>query len=380
MVARPWHDSYLVAPEKKMKTVRRLFYADILSSVSFVAIAFLSLFFFIDFVEELGSLGRNGYTAIHAAAYSLLELPGHLYELCPIAILIGTIYTLARMAQSSEFTILRTGGLGPVRALAMLTTLGMLLAGFTFIIGDYLAPLSEQKAAQMRSHFRSGSRLEGANAWIKDKRTTPDGEQTFSIQIGSMTSTGKLSNVRIFQFDEDNRMVQRISAKETAVADHLWRLHDVTITHWSNESVRDEHLDTLEWPSTLSAGVVAAAVMPLETTSTLELLRYVRHLSAHEQTAQRHAIQFWKRAFYPLACLVMVALALPFAYLPARSGGVSLNVFCGIMLGISFVLLNNVASHVGLLKNWTPWLVAASPSALYLFISLTAFAFLVRYR
>ena len=35
-----------------MKTVRRLFYKDIVSSVLFVAIAFLSLFFFIDFVTS----------------------------------------------------------------------------------------------------------------------------------------------------------------------------------------------------------------------------------------------------------------------------------------------------------------------------------------
>jgi lipopolysaccharide export system permease protein len=61
-----------------------------------------------------------------------------------------------------------------------------------------------------------------------------------------------------------------------------------------------------------------------------------------------------------LACLVMVALALPFAYLHARAGGVSLKVFGGIMLGISFVLLNNLAGHLGLLRDWTPWIVAAS--------------------
>ena len=47
----------------------------------------------------------------------LLEQPGHFYELAPISVLIGTIYAMARLAQSSEFTILRTGGLGPGRAL-----------------------------------------------------------------------------------------------------------------------------------------------------------------------------------------------------------------------------------------------------------------------
>ena len=103
-----------------MRTVRRLFYRDILGAVLFVALAFLSLFFFIDFVDELGDVGKRGYTALHAAGYSLLEIPGHLYELAPIAVLIGTIYALARMAQSSEFTILRTGGLGPGRALSLL--------------------------------------------------------------------------------------------------------------------------------------------------------------------------------------------------------------------------------------------------------------------
>ena len=50
--------------------------------------------------------------------------PGHLYELLPIAVLIGTIYALARLAQTSQYTILRTGGLGPGRALALLAEPG----------------------------------------------------------------------------------------------------------------------------------------------------------------------------------------------------------------------------------------------------------------
>ena len=103
-----------------MKTIRRLLYRDIVASVAFVALAFLALFFFIDLVDELDGVGRGGRNAWHALAAAGLELPGHLYDLFPIAVLIGTIYSLARLAQSSEFTILRTGGLGPGRALSLL--------------------------------------------------------------------------------------------------------------------------------------------------------------------------------------------------------------------------------------------------------------------
>ena len=143
-----------------------------------------------------------------------------------------------------------------------------------------------------------------------------------------------------------------------------------------------QSLPTLRWPSTLERrrglGGGAAAEDDVHASSCGAT---ASHLSDQEQASQRHEIQFWKKALYPLACLVMIALALPFAYLHARAGGISLKVFGGIMLGISFVLLNNVAGHIGLLRDWTPWLVAAMPSMLfYLLLSLAAFGWLVRYR
>ncbi len=371
-----------------MRTVRRLFYRDIVSAVMFVALAFLSLFFFIDFVDELGNLGSRSYTLVHAVLYALLQAPGHLYELAPIAVLIGTIYALARLAQSSEFTILRTGGLGPGRALTLLTSLGLLFALLTYVVGDYLVPLSERQATELAAATKGGLRIGRSGAWLKDRRSTPQGERSYSINVGSAGADATLQDVRIFEFDGDGRLVTRIAAAHAQVSESGWVLSDARVTRWQDggagtnaaPQAREERLPTLTWPSTLSSGVVAAAVLPLSTMSTLELFRYIGHLADNEQAAQQYEIQFWKRALYPFACLVMVGLALPFAYLHARGGGVSLKVFGGIMLGISFVLLNNVAGHLGLLRNWTPWMVAAAPSTLYLLLSMAAFSWLVRYR
>ncbi|MEP7301066.1 MAG: LPS export ABC transporter permease LptG [Caldimonas sp.] len=368
-----------------MRTVRRLFHADIASAVAFVALAFLALFFFIDFVDELGNIGPNGYTALHAAVYSLLLAPGHFYELMPLAVLIGTIYVLARLAQTSQYTILRTGGLGPGRALWLLTSLALVFGLITFVFGDYLAPVSERIAGQLRAAFRGSLALERSGAWIKEHAATPAGERSYSINVGSAEAGSTLRKVRIFEFDGEGRLLARTSAAEARVGrDGTWALSDVTVTRWveaaADSRVSHERFATLDWKSALSPEVVAAAVLPVTTMSTIELWRYIAHLADNEQTAQVQKIQFWKRALYPFACLVMVGLALPFAYLHARSGGVSLKVFVGIMLGVSFVLLNNVFRHLGLLGNWTPWIVAAAPGAFYLLLSLAAFAWLVRYR
>jgi lipopolysaccharide export system permease protein len=368
-----------------VKTVRRLLYRDIVASVFFVALAFLSLFFFIDFVDELDGVGSRGRTSWHALAAAGLEMPGHLYELLPIAVLIGTIYSLARMAQSSEFTILRTGGLGPARALSLLAVLGVAFGALTFVTGDYIAPASEREAALLKARFSGGLKLAGG-AWLKDHRSTPEGEHSYSIHVASASAAGSLADIRIFEFDADGRRLTRTQAREGQVgADGSWTLSGVDIARWpvartEGAVVQLEHRETLVWRSSLSAAVVAAAVLPEGTMSTAELWRYSAHLNEQEQAVQQHQITFWRKALYPLACLVMVALALPFAYLHARAGSISFKVFGGIMLGISFVLLNNLSGHIGMLRGWTPWVAAATPGLAYLLLSMGAFAWLVRYR
>lgn len=376
-----------------MKTVRRLLYAEVLGAVVFVMLAFLALFFFIDFVAELGQVGRGSYRLQHAVLYCLLELPGYVYELLPIAVLIGTIYAMARLAQSSEFTILRTAGLGPGHALALLAVLGLAFGAIAFLVGDYVAPQADARGAALRSLTQSNRSASMPSArkgvWLKDHREPASGEplaagRMASVHVGQVGEGGRLSSVRIFEFDENGRPLARISAARAEVGESAWKLETVQVTRWpagpDAPAAADERLDAMVWPTSLTPSVVSAAVASLRTLSTLALYRYMSHLSENDQATQRQQIQFWKKALYPLACLVMVGLALPFAYLHARAGGVSIKVFAGILLGISFVLLNNLSTHLGLLRDWTPWVAAAAPSALYLLLSLAAFSWLVRYR
>ncbi|WKB52944.1 LPS export ABC transporter permease LptG [Eleftheria terrae] len=374
-----------------MKTVRRLIYTEVLAAVTFVTVAFLALFFFIDFIDELEKVGRNSYPVGKAVLYCLLQLPGRLYELIPIAVLIGTIYSMARLAQSSEFTVLRTSGLGPVAALRLLMQLALGFAVLTFVTGDYLAPLSDQRAEQLRAVARGNIAYGRTGAWLKDRLSTPEGERTYSVQLTAASVDGSLRDVRIYEFDPSGRLVSSVSAATGRIGPGpVWQLEQASVSRWQPATtpdhaqgeleVHNEKRPSYEWRSSLSSSVVAAAVQSPSQMSAMDLYRYANHLAGNEQSAQRYEIQFWRKALYPLACFVMMALALPFAYLHSRSGGISLKVFGGIMLGISFVLLNNVANHIGLLQDWTPWIAAAAPSAIYFVLSLLAFNWLVRNR
>lgn len=369
-----------------MRTLHRLLYRDIAGSVAFVAIAFLSLFFFIDFVEALNRSVQRATPLMPAVLDTVLRLPGHLYELAPITVLIGTIYSLSRMAQASEFTVLRTAGLTPGRALRLLLLPGAVFGALTFAVGEWLVPWAEHASVTLPEGTSRGSAGPAGGAWMKDRGGSSPEAHSSAVHVSMALPDGGLKGVRIFEFDKDNQLVRRIQA-DTAVVDRQgrWSLSQVQLTDWPTQGpqaqtfgVSDSRLDTLDWQGSLTNDVVAAAVLPVETMSTWDLWRYSRHLWSQDQSAQRYEIRFWKRALYPFSCLVMAALALPFAYLSARSGGVSLKVFGGVMLGISFVLLNHLAGHIGLLRDWAPWAAAVTPALLYTGLSLAAFGWLVR--
>ncbi len=365
-----------------MRTIRRLIYGELLRAVLFVTASFIALFSFFDFVDQVQSIGRPGapgYQLPQALTYVALLIPSHLYELLPITVLIGTIFVMARFAQSSEFTILRTGGLGPWRALRTLLVAGAGFVVLTFAIGDYLSPWADRNAQLLKARYDGNISVRQTGAWLKEKQAYGQ----FAANVNSISSDGRMRGIRIFEFDNLGRLISMTRAEAATFEAHdAWRLEGVDRTEFISKGADDMRIGRartpdLRWPTEISAEMVSTAVLKPERMSTIDLFQYISHLDANGQSAQRYEIEFWKKVFYPLSCLVMVVLALPFAYLHFRSEGISGYVFGGVMAGISFFFLNNVSGYIGQLQNWQPWLTAALPGMIYSMLSLAAFGWLV---
>jgi lipopolysaccharide export system permease protein len=349
--------------------------------VGFVTLGFVSLFFFFDLVDELRGAARAANAAAElggSLVYVALQVPNHLYELLPITTLIGAIYVMARLAQSSEYTILRTSGLGPGRALATLLQLGAALVLLTFVMGDYVAPAADRQAQLLRAETSGRITVGRTGAWLKAR----DGDRNIAVNVSSMAGDASLRQVRLFEFEADGRLVTQTEAQSARFEPGAWRLAQVQRLRFPPEDqaglgIARESLPELMWPTDLTADMVSTALLKPDRMSTLDLFHYIRHLRANGQSAQRYEIEFWRKVFYPLSCMVMVVLALPFAYLHFRRGGITGYVFGGVMVGVSFFLLNNVFGYIGNLNNWVPWITAAAPGLIYTLASLAAFGWLV---
>jgi lipopolysaccharide export system permease protein len=383
-----------------MKTLRKLIYAETLLSITLVTVGFLTLFTFFDLVDELQNLGRSNpidgrtYQMRHAILYVTLLAPSRLYELLPISVLIGTIFVMARLAQSSEYTILRTSGLDPWRALRLLLAMGCLFVGLAFVVGDYIAPAGDKTSQLLKARYLGRITLGQTGAWLREKQE----QASYVVNVKALTPNNEMQGVEIHAFDSQGRIKSIMQAQGARFeSGGAWTLEGVQLTEVKSNnrtkaasptmgpgsssldptSMERKRLETLRWNTGISGEMVAAALLRPDRMGTIDLFSYIRHLKANGQSAQRYEIEFWKKVFYPLSCLVMVILALPFAYLHMRSGGISAYVFAGVMIGISFFMMNNIAVYVGNIQQWQPWLAAALPGLIYTTASLTAFVWLV---
>jgi lipopolysaccharide export system permease protein len=372
-----------------MNIVSRYLSKNIAYAIAFVLLGFVALFAFFDFINELDDVGKNAYKVQHAIAYVALQVPRHIYEIMPIACLIGSIYSLSQLAANSEFTAMRAAGLGRTNALIPIFMLGLGFSLLTIFVGEVVAPPAERLAQKVRltsmgagtvGQFRSG-------VWLKDTISI-DGEVSLRfVNVGQVKSEGRLTDLRVFEFDSEFRLKELIEADSARfIGDKKWQFGKGKSTIMTNSAAsssltlgaRERFFSEHEWMSELNPDIFTVLLIDPSRMSAISLVQYVQHLHENKQNASRYEIAMWKKLIYPLAAVVMMFLALPFAYLQARAGGIGVKVFAGIMLGIAFHFMNNLFSHLGLLNTWPPFLTVAAPTAVALLIAMGLLAWVDR--
>ncbi len=343
-----------------MRTLRRYIATEIFVATALVMVALVMLFAFFDMLEQVKDLGRGAYSLKLMAIYVLLSAPGHIYELIPIAVLIGALFALAQLVAGSEYTVMRTAGVSTANLIVTLVGIGLVLAVVTFVFGEFVGPPAEQFAQRLRSkaitgviaqEFRSG-------LWIKDDRSF--------INVVEVLPDTSLRGLRIYDFDEQYRLRSiSFAQRGTYESDRRWLLQNVERTNFADMQTSVEKLAQASWQSVLDPDLISLLLVKPEKMSASNLYSYTQHLKENRQRALRYEIALWNKLTYPLAVVVMVVLALPFAYIQSRQAGVGAKIFAGIMLGLAFHFLNRLFSHLGLINDWPAFASAIVPTAIF---------------
>ena len=125
-----------------MKTARRYIASEIYRSTVAVTLVLVGLFMFFDMIDNLDNVNER-FTFGALIGLQILQIPTRLYDLLPIALLIGSIIALAGLAQRNELVVLRVSGVSSRNLLSMLWLATIPIMIFAFILSEGLTPYAE---------------------------------------------------------------------------------------------------------------------------------------------------------------------------------------------------------------------------------------------
>jgi len=275
------------------------------------------------------------------------------------------MYSLGQFARHSELIILRVSGISLSGITLSLLKIGLVFTLVTFLIGELITPLSEKMAQRMRIKATDSVVVQDfmSGLWVKDGNSF--------VNVEEVLADSTLLNVHIYEFDQTFKLRTSSDAKSGKFAEDQWSLKDVTQIQFEKDTNHIKRLETATWRSLIRPELLNVLLVLPEKMSAWNLYSYIKHLSINKQKTTRYEMALWSKLIYPLACLVMIMLALPFGFIQQRATGASTKIFIGIMLGVLYQILNRTFIHLGLLNDWAPWFSAIMPTALFLMAALT---------
>jgi len=354
-----------------MRIFNRYFWQETSITILMIMLGLLAMFSFFDLIQELNTLGRGNYGINQMLLFVLLSVPGHIYEVVPVAVLVGMMVSLGTLGRYSELVVMRVSGLSIFNIGLTLVKVGLLFTAVTFFVGELITPISEKMAQRMRiqatdsvvaQDFKSG-------LWVKDGKSF--------VNVENVLPDATLLNVHIYEFDENFRLRSISNAKKGSFEDERWGLSEVTQTKFNyakkieQNSVQTQFFNKANWRSLIRPELLNVLLVAPEKMSAWNLYAFINHLEINKQKTTRYEVALWSKMIYPLACMVMVILALPFGFLQQRSSGTSTKIFIGVLLGVVYQIMNRVFIHLGVLNDWPPLLSAITPTILFLIAGLS---------
>ena len=343
-----------------MTLIDRYIFRTVAGTTVIALLVLLLLESFLNLLVELEDIGKGGYSFAAAFHYLLLIQPRQLYELFPMALLVGGLLGMGTLAAGSELIVMRAAGLSLSRLSISALQAGLLLSLVVLAIGEFVAPPLEQIAREQRAVAR-GEKLEirgGRGFWARD------GE--FFVHVGAVLPGIRLMDIHVFHIKPDAQMEAVTHAQGARYEQGRWLLEGVSRTVLDGDSARVGQLAALAVDSAISPQILDVLAANPSQLAIRELWLYIDYLERNGLDAQSYRLALWRKLLAPLVYVAMLVVALPFVFGPQRAAGVGQRLLIGLLLGLAFFLMNFLLGNLVLLYGYPPVLGAVLPSLLFL--------------
>jgi lipopolysaccharide export system permease protein len=327
-----------------VKLVDRHLSGEFLRAFTFSALAFLAVFLMVEFFENLRMLLTYKPQPKELALYFAARIPLMLFQLLPMAALVGALVSLTLLSRRGEITAFRCGGVPLARLAAPYLVCGLLISFFQVLLQEVISPRATgfaEEVKQIRIRKRPArSLLHSENVWLLvDQRI---------VHVGKVApERDHLLTVAVAEL-ENHAIVRRVDAREAVWQEGGWTFYGVEDrTFPPSGEIRVERAEEMRYPLPMGPEEFriekrAASELPWG-----KLKRQVDRLKAQGLPSRDLEMGLWAKTSLPFTSLVMPLIGLPFALRTDRRGGASVGIALGLVLGFSYWLVLAVGMSLG---------------------------------
>jgi LPS export ABC transporter permease LptG/LPS export ABC transporter permease LptF len=332
-----------------VRILTRYILGEILSHTLIGCALFTFILFMRDLPHILEVVVRNSSTFSNVMEILLLTLPNTFKVTIPMAVLVGVLLGLSRLAADSEITAMRASGLGIgyfVRV-ASIVAVGGTLIGLANAI--WVAPRANQAILEMQQALETSN----ASYEIQPRVFYEDFKNTVLYVQNVLAGTGSSNWRQVFMADVTDPSTPKITtaASATVVSDSSQELmmrlrngteHETVVNQPQEYDIR--RFDTLDMPltqsqqSTVQLGRLDTFIYALPMDILLQ--------RTHGPDSKRFLIELHNRFAFPAACLVLMLVGVPLGVASRRGGKSSAWVFT-IGLVVIYYSLSLIGTALG---------------------------------
>lgn len=327
---------------------------NILGAILGVLLVVVGLDLVSSLLDQLDDVDER-YDFADALQFLGLTIPRRIYEFIPLSSLVGCLIGLGMLATHSELTVMRAAGFSTGRILLAVFKPVMLLALLALVLGQYVAPYTEQKAQSFRALAQSGG---GA---LSSKYGIWHREGRLFIHINAVEPGGVIHGVTRYRFADDHQLESSSFARLGRYTENEWQLEEVSTTRFSEAGTQIGQAEREVWQSGLTPDLLSVIVVDPVDLSISGLWSYSRYLARQGVNADSYLLAFWSKLLQPLAILALVLIGVSFIFGPLRSVTVGQRVIAGVVFGLVFKFAQDLLGPASTVFGFPPLIAVVVP-------------------
>ncbi|HZB89370.1 MAG TPA: LPS export ABC transporter permease LptG [Terracidiphilus sp.] len=344
---------------------------EFLGTFLLVLAGFVLLMLVFTFFELVGDILRNHIALATVGEYLLNLTPSMLYQIAPLAVLIGVLVTFGVFNRNSELVAMKATGISLYRLVVPVLSIAAILSVSLFLFDQYYLPQANRRQEALRATIKGRppqTFLHPEQKWIFGKSQPGEPGHIFYYQFFD-PDTDVFANMSVFEFDPRTFSIsKRIFASRvywngTANSwtfENGWeRAFDGSAQKRYQEFTSAAFAEIHEDPSYFKKESLQSQEMNFG-----QLDRYIRDLRQSGFDTMRLRVALWHKLAYPLIAIVMAVLAIPFALSMGRHGSLS-GIAIAIAVALAYWVVDGLFGAMGNVNYLPAALAAWSPDILF---------------